>query len=256
MSLPERPDSDQPPARIGYPYPDPRRAAELLGIDPPHRWAELTTGGPLQRPAQGTTLYLRKATECVQLSVAAGVLSAEYHGYSFDAFGRLVNSAPAAPAWPCWRSGLVNGTEIYLQVWRWRLAHSGAPFSAELFWDPQSGIRKSIQVHHDPPRWEDRYFRDAGRAMRLLHALQAGARRGRPGEPREMARQRILDAGRRACKRYDIDPEKLTRPMVAQELNRSGPPGQSPRADDVWTRADMRLSDLKRALDDEQTEFS
>lgn len=78
---------------------------------------------------------------------------------------------------------------------------------------------------------------------------------GRKSESAEEAWGRLLDAGRRACTRLEISPEKLTHAILAFELDRDAPPGGGGRVSDVLGRAGGRhMRDLKRTLENEHRE--
>jgi hypothetical protein len=98
---------------------------------------------------------------------------------------------------------------------------------------------------------------DAVRAVRLLMGLAEGRSPvGRPGEDRDAARTRLLDVGRRACKRRKIYPEQLTHAIVAAELNRKAPPGGGGRISDLLDRAEWTMQDYKQELEAPSPEFS
>jgi hypothetical protein len=155
-------------------------------------------------------------------------------------------------AGPIWSCETPTGGAIYVRFLRQR-----AWFGTSAVYAERLAIPGHPECHHvggmrpDAPPTVDKAARDGLRRLLELD-LRTGSG-GRPSEPQARARGRLLKAGRRALKRLDIAPQQLTRPMVAQELNRSAAPGKNPRADDVWTRAKWRLPDLKRALDDEET---
>jgi hypothetical protein len=146
-----------------------------------------------------------------------------------------------------------RGLPIEMQVWRMRAYCRGGAVYGQVRWHVLAGMWQALEW--DGPWPPAAAFKQAMAALREMLDLRkrlvshAG---GRHKEPRDEARTRLLDAGRRALARYTIYPEHLTRPLIAAELNREGKPGKPPRADDVWKRAAWRLPQLKRMLDNEQ----
>jgi hypothetical protein len=232
--LPDSAGSGQPRDTFRYTLQTPTPAADIVLIG----WARA-----LGLPAESSLVH-----GLVQWPAT----DPQWPEYSYEWFGRIVTPPLDPRRLYLDLTDTTNTPLVAVERWLERVAYQRRPPFAQRWLIPADGYITGIfgTTGPDGRRLPDADLLRVHRGFDLMDDV-AALHRGRRSESQAAARAKLLEAAHRAMQRYEIDPSQLTRPLVAQELNRSAPPGKSPRADDAWTRAGWRLADLKRALVDE-----
>jgi hypothetical protein len=220
-----------------------------LGI-PPHapRW-ELRTVEPIVAGST-TALVEIRSTHVPSARQPFPLPYAErpddWGGLHFTISGSSVDLTAPRPDWRTLGLRDADGRVHAVRIWHERVWRDGSPLYAEWSHLPSGSQDAIVGGWQHGYQAQDR--KDAERAVRLLLSLPHEPR-GRRAEAQDRARQRLLEAGRRACKRLAIYPEEVTHALLAHELGRKARPGQGGRVSDLLTRAGWELTDVKDALE-------
>lgn len=170
MSLPPRPDSDQPPIV---------RQLVLAGTDaltriPPTECVVVITPRAIVAD-QPTPLRVARLQGIEDWEDREATYQ-PWPGYVFAMIGRQVPAPHSGAAgWPYWPCYLPDGSLFVLQAWYLAAATVDGVFSAEISWTPEHGAQKAIRevapIWHTPD-WPRADLPKAGEAMALLHTLQ------------------------------------------------------------------------------------